>query len=324
MHNVVIESPPSMSVIQGFSESWTREEIRAWAFAHPTVPRVIGIDVGLDKLAIWFGAPDPDALATRADRLRFLYFSWVICRCGSATTNKEACARVVQALEAYHDCPFALASDVVIEKQHKKNGRMRAIAATIKTWVRKTVKGGHRMRVVDWQPLGKFANIVQMPCPMPREYAARKAASERVVDAQVREWAGLRWFQFYQRNIECADDAADAALIAQDYAVTVYPMQVIATHALATVHQLLAQRRAQNTWRNKDKVDGVAGKYIRKYTAMFDEDAPSDDDSPTMKRSSSSSASGARNRRRVEVPQEEYANVEDIIPLGAQLARFKS
>lgn len=313
-----------MSVVQSFSESLPAADIAAWAHANPTMPRVIGIDVGQDKLAVWFGAPNPDALATDAASMRFIYFAWVLCRCGATATNKQACDVVTRVLDSYAAVPFGMASDIVIEKQHKKNGRMRAIAATIKTWVRKTVKGGHRMRVVDWQPLGKFANIVQMPCPMPREYAARKAASERVVDAQVREWAGLRWFQFYQRNIECADDAADAALIAQDYAVTVYPMRVIATHALATVHQLLAQRRAQNTWRNKDKADGVAGKYIRKYTAMFDEDAPSDDEAPTTKRPSSSSSSGARNRRRVEVPQEEYANVEDIIPLGAQLARFKS
>lgn len=260
-----------MAEIQRFAAQWSEERVREWAFANPTAPRVIGIDVGQDKLTVWFGAPQTQHKATRADNLRFCYFSWLLCRCPSTRTNAEACRLVVAALDVYRVHPFSLASDIVIEKQHKRNGRMRALAKEIRAWIRRRVPGSQRMRIVERQALSKFANIVQMPCPMPREYTARKQAAERVVAAQVRNWAGDQWFRFYTAHPTCADDLADAALIAQDYTLAVYPMEMIADQALRSVLRLLSQRRARNTWRKKRT---SIGKYRSEYERdYYDDDA---------------------------------------------------
>lgn len=258
-----------MAAIQRFATQWSEERVREWAYANPATPRVIGIDVGQDKLTVWFGAPQAQYKATRADNLRFCYFSWLLCRCPSTHTNAAACRLVTEALDVYRVHPFSLASDIVVEKQHKRNGRMRALAKAIRKWIRNRVPGSERMRVVERQALSKFANIVQMPCPMPRDYTARKQAAERVVAAQVRDWAGDQWFRFYNAHSTCADDLADAALIAQDYTLVVYPMEMIAASALRSVYRLLEQRRTRNTWRKKRS---VVGRYRSEYERDYYED----------------------------------------------------
>lgn len=306
-----------MSVVHTFSESMTAAEITAWAFAHPAVPRVIGIDVGQDKLAVWFGAPNPDALATDVASMRFVYFSWLLCRCSATATNKQACDLVVGVLSSFANTPFGLASDVVIEKQHKKNGRMKAIAAAIRKWVLSAVPNAAHMRVSSRQALSKFATIVQMPCPMPREYAVRKKASERVVDAQVRNWAGPRWFHFYQRHSTCADDLADAALIAQDYTITTYPTLVVAPSALASVYQIIARRKSRNTWRKTKTPRPARSEFVRKFSEYFDDD--DDADEHDEKRSNSTDHGGDRRTRRRQDTSAEYQDIESVLPLYTQM-----
>ena len=267
-----------MSVIQGFSESWTSDEITQWAHANPTVPRVIGIDVGQDKLTVWLGAPNPSARATDVNQMRFVYMAWILCRCSGTRTNAEACRLVTNALEPYRRHPFSLASDIVIEKQHKKNGRMKAIARAIRTWIRTRVPGSERMRVVDRQAMSKFANIAQLPCPMPRDYKDRKDSAERAVAIQVQRWAGKRWYDFYHGHSACADDLADAALIAQDYTIAVYPMSCIAPQSLTAVHRVLADRRARNTWRKPKKRRSASSHYQTEFDRDFDDFNGDEDD----------------------------------------------
>lgn len=304
-----------MSVVQGFSESWTTAEVTAWAHAHPTVPRVIGIDVGQDKLTVWFGAPNPDARATAATNMRWIYFSWVLCRCSSTATNKQACDVVTRALDMYKNNPFALASDIVVEKQHKKNGRMKALAAAIRRWIRAEVPGAERMRVVERQSMSKFANVVQLPCPMPHEYKERKDAAERVIAGQVTQWAGKRWYDFYNGHPTCRDDLADAALIAQDYAIVVYPMAVISAEALEQVHRVLADRRARNTWRKKKRHTAV-------YETEFDRDFRDDDDDNEFQATYAPVEHQDRARRRLEdkAVTDDFSNGAIAgVPLYAQL-----
>lgn len=325
-----------MSVVQSFTERWTRDEITQWAHANPTVPRVIGIDVGQDKLTVWFGAPNPTARATAADQMRFVYMAWIVCRCSGTRTNAEACRLVTNALDPYHKHPFSLASDIVIEKQHKKNGRMKAIARAIHAWIRTRVPGSERMRVVDRQSMSKFANIAQLPCPMPREYKDRKGAAERVVGAQVQRWAGKRWYDFYHGHSSCADDLADAALIAQDYTIAVYPMSCIAPQSLATVHAVLASRRAKNTWRKKHKKRSASSShYQTEFDRDFDEfydDGAERDSSPQPRNDDDSRDKESRGREKSRRRLEERSVRDDFdsgplaggtldeLPLYARLA----
>lgn len=242
-----------MSVIQSFSELVPRESIVQWARSNPTLPRVIGIDVGQSNLTVWFGAPHDTQKATKASEIKFMYFGWVLIQCTSTRTNKSACKLVLEGLANYTERVFALASDVVIEKQHKKNGRMRAIATAIKQWIRKKVPNGRRMRIVDRQALHKFANIVQLPCPMPREYSARKSASFNVGEAQTRAYAGERWFSFLHAHHTSGDDLTDAALIAQDYMIAHYLLTLVQTQKLREVNIVLMSRRNRNTWHKGKK-----------------------------------------------------------------------
>lgn len=238
-----------MSVVQTFSVIEDRDSIIDLANAHPHCPRIIGIDVGQRNLALWMGMPYTDGpLAKKLSDVRFRWLGWVIVHCSPTKTTREACAIVVRALDTYKRSLFALASDIVIEKQHKKNGRMRAIAAAIRKWVRKEVPHAGRMRIVDRHARSKFATIFGMPCPMPRDYQKRKQASMNVVNEQTRRWAGDRWCKFLWDHLASGDDLSDAALIAQDYAIAKYLLLLVSTDALARVMDELNARRQRNTW----------------------------------------------------------------------------
>jgi len=253
MHKFIINSTVDMSVTQLFSEITPRSSIVEWARNNPTLPRVVGIDVGQSNLTLWFGAPSPGPKATTSSGIKFVYFGWVLIQCNATKTNKAACKLVTEGLANFTERVFALASDIVIEKQHKKNGRMRAIATAIKQWIRKDVPSGKRMRIVERQAMHKFANVVQLPCPMPREYSVRKSASFSVGEAQTRAWAGERWFLFLHAHRDSGDDLTDAALIAQDYMVAYYLITLIQTHKLRAVSNTLMARRNRNTWRKTKK-----------------------------------------------------------------------
>jgi len=255
-----------MSVIQSFHELWPRERIREFAFANPALPRVIGVDVGQAKLALWFGAPAPDARAESAGSLRFTYFGWILIHCDSTTTNAQAIDIVTRALEHYAEHPFQYASDVVIEKQHKKNGRMKALASAIQRFFRQRVPNGARMRISQRQALFKFANITALPCPMPREYVDRKEAAFAAVAAQTRQWAGERWRRFLEMHAGSERDLSDAALIGQDYMIAHYLVHLVKTHRIAEVSGQLAVRRQRNTFHKKASSSGHR-KYDQVYTA---------------------------------------------------------
>lgn len=242
-----------MSVVQNFSEQDSVDSIIEWAHANPTLPRLIGIDVGQQKLAVWFGAPRPGAKAETPGGARFVYFAWILISCSGTSTNAQACQLVLRGLNIYRKTIFALASDVVVEKQHKKNGRMRAISKAIVTWVKNEVPNGKYMRVIEREARHKFANVVGMPCPMPREYEARKQAALSCIRRQVAR-TGARWQTYLSNHADAGDDLSDAALIAQDYAIANYPLSLFATHSLESVSRVLAQRRSMNTWRANKKM----------------------------------------------------------------------
>lgn len=293
-----------MSIIQSSSELVDRDHLIAWATANPTVPRILGIDVGQANLAMWLGAPRSDPRIDSLAGVRFHYLGWVIVHCASTKTTASACALVRRALELYRRSLFAMASDIVIEKQHKKNPRMRAIATTIRQWIRDKVPHSRNMRVTERQAMHKFANIAAMPCPMPREYAQRKEASLRVVSTQVQQWAGERWWHFLESHRAASgDDLSDAALIAQDYAVARYLLVLVGSHALQAVSRQLIDRRNRNTWRPHRR-RRWPGQYYRSAAAStagvtFSDDSNSaddDDDDDDRPRRTTSAISVVRKR----------------------------
>lgn len=266
-----------MSVVQGFNEVTPVATVAEWAHANPSLPRVIGIDVGQDKLTVWFGAPNPHHRSDTLRDARFHYFAWVLVRCSATRTNAEARVLVLRGLEAYRDSVFALASDVVIEKQHKLNGRMKSLAKAIGDWVRREVPNGGKMRIVEREARHKFASLPGLPCPMPQRYEARKQATLVHIGAQVRH-VGERWHRFLNTWIEAGDDLADAACIAQDWMVSKYPLTLFSTARLAAVQATLATRRRNNTWRNTRR-----GKPATQHIANDESDDDGDDleeDSP--------------------------------------------
>lgn len=237
-----------MAIVQGFTEVTSIAAVAEWAHANPSLPRVVGIDVGQDKLAVWFGAPDPAHRSETLRDARFHYFAWVLVRCSATQTNREACVLVLRGLEPYRDSVFALASDVVIEKQHKLNGRMKSLAQAIRNWVRKEVPNGAKMRIVEREARHKFASLHGLPCPMPQKYEARKQATLAHIGGQVRH-VGERWHRFLNTWIEAGDDLADAACIAQDWMVSKYPLALFSKARFAAIQTTLATRRRNNTWR---------------------------------------------------------------------------
>lgn len=249
-----------MSVIQSFDELESREAVIALARANPHHPRILGIDVGQRNLAIWMGMPRvADERAATLAGVRFHWLGWAIIHCSATQTAAEACRLVLRALDTYRRSMFALASDIVIEKQHKRNRRMRIIARAIRAWVLREVPHASSMRIVERQAMHKFANVAGMPCPMPRDYAQRKQASLNVVQRQTQQWAGQRWWTFLRTHLAAGDDLADAALIAQDWAVNRYLLVLVATSALDTVSQELLARRHRNTWRKKQVRSAARG-----------------------------------------------------------------
>lgn len=245
----------TMSVIQGFSEIESIDTVHELAFANPELPRVIGIDVGQRNLALWFGMPRPNERAQTLGGVRFRWLGWVIIHCSGTETTDGACKLVRRAIALYRDSLFALASTVVIEKQHKKNRRMRAIADEIVRWIRSEVPHGRRMQIVSREARHKFTTVPGMP-PMPTEYTARKSAALTVVERQTSEYAGERWWTFMRAHPASADDLADAALIAQDWMIAKWRVELFATNALESVSEVLRARRRRTvqTFRKRTHV----------------------------------------------------------------------
>lgn len=241
-----------MSVIQSWSEQLPRDELLQFARANPQLPRVLGIDPGQCRLGMALLAPDPHHRATSARDVRFVMLGWVGVSCQWTATNAEGRRLVLRALEAHIDL-MAFASQVVLERQHKRNGRMKALARAIIGFVRARVPRGSQMTVLQRDARHKFANLAALPCPMPRDYGDRKDAVVAAVDMQLRQTAGHRWMRFLQTHNEMRRDLCDAVAIAQD-AVVAQPrflLEMVRRDKLGEVSAHLQQRRRQNTWRRR-------------------------------------------------------------------------
>ncbi len=250
---IEISSLPLMSVCQSWNESWSADQIREFAYAHPELPRVLGIDPGQRKLALALLAPDPTHRATEPRDLRFVFMAWIGVQCAWTDTNAEGANVVLRALEPYIDVPLSYATHVVLERQHKRNGRMKALVTEIEKFIRRRVKRGNRMVIEQRDARHKFANIVGMPCPMPYDYDDRKEASCAVVDMQTRAWAGRRWHDFLAAHDDMCRDLCDAVLIAQDAVIAqrTFLLHMVRADRLAYVSQQLSARAQRNTWRRR-------------------------------------------------------------------------
>lgn len=272
-------SKKGMSVVQSWSEQWTKDELVQFARDNPSVPRVLGIDPGQCRLGMALIAPDPRHKATIAHEMRFIMLGWVGVCCDWTATNAQASSVVLRALEPHRDL-MSYATQVVLERQHKKNGRMKSLATSIIRFVRKRVARGDRMTIMQRDARHKFANIVSLPCPMPREYDDRKDAVFAAVDMQLRQTGAIRWIRFLQTHDEMRRDLCDAVAIAQD-AVIAQPgflMILVRQDCLAVVSAQLMQRRQRNTWHKQRGLGGVRPGISHLLTSSKADDGDDDDD----------------------------------------------
>jgi hypothetical protein len=139
---------------------------------------VLGIDVGIRNLALWMGCLDVPAksqagYAKRLAHIRVYTVFWLHANCPKSDTLKPT-RQVQEVLKQYYDTALRYAHAVVIEKQHKRNGRMKHLARAIHTFFSER---GHRL--VRYRPAWeKFKRVCWLPTPMPAEKLQRKEAAE--------------------------------------------------------------------------------------------------------------------------------------------------
>jgi len=262
-------------------ETLLPEQLRAFAHHFPTLPRTLGVDVGQRNLALWLGAPH-DVKARSFEELRFVDLSWLLISCPATNTNAEACELVCAALRPYCESIFAYASDIIIEQQYKRNGRMKAIARALLRFFRANVPNSGAMTITMRQAAHKFATIPQLPCPMPREKKDRKQASVVATQHQLSLHGRERWCAFFRRHSEKADDISDARLIAQDWIVATYLPIMVASDALASVSTAIHTRKSRLFSRKRVMVP-VRAPVVAAESDSDDEDEYDDDDNTPHK-----------------------------------------
>jgi hypothetical protein len=235
--------------------AYDESTLEALVTEQPTVPRVLGVDVGQTHLALWLGTPSGEH-AARARSLADVHFdslAWMLAHCGLSTRNstaQQACDAVCATLRPYCARVFRFATHIVLELQHKRNPRMIAIARALRRFFAREVRplcAANRAPVIVYREARhKFYTVAQLPCPMPGEYAQRKQAARNAVRAQLARDTDGRWREFYAQHASNGSaDLSDARLIAQDYATCVcFEHLVVDDEAQQTVALEIYARRS--------------------------------------------------------------------------------
>jgi hypothetical protein len=186
---------------------------------------VLSIDVGVRNLALWMGCVDmPDqsqcGYAASLEDVRFFTVFWMHASCPKLTKVTPT-AQITRVLEQHYDSALKHAHSVVIERQHKKNTKMKYFSRVISSFFRKR---GHRSVCFRfaWK---KFETVAWLPSPMPTKKCDRKRSAERATQEAL-EYAvrnngpGARLaLSFFNELRVQRHDVSDALLMGMDYLI---------------------------------------------------------------------------------------------------------